>query len=581
MSDSPFANSPAGNGNVLEVAMELAFPAEVLDTLAERFGHSFAREAAMSTSVGGIGPLLRERIIAQAEKGLKVVGVSLLYETVWSQGWHSWNHLYIQRKAVGEYVRSVLDQTGITLSLPLFDGTIVKVKVWQAVYGQTRVYFLDCPGITDVVYPCQEDAPRLTKDPNEWSEVQRLKQSWVVGRGALALAKALNFKPDFIVLSETPTCFTHPKIVQDEFQNDPFFDNSRTIFNDHTPLEYAHPIWPKRTLDRVKMEPSLYTQFLSKANDKDAGHVDITRLLVAISDGVFGVAKKHGEVMRAMPSLRDFGSKIESITNGVHQGIWQNPAFGEADKLSDKDLIVAKESLKSSFANWLWRRASLWPVWMKVAAGKAFILWTRRITSYKRLDLLHTIFHDPEGRKRFLATDIVLVVGGRVYQRDNVSEKMVYDLVEMLNRDEELGDRVIFLDNFNVWEAPRLFHAADGAIMLANDGREASATGFMKAQMNGGLVIANSDGAVPEFVTFKNKDNAGNTANGFGVAYANGEPDPQSFLRALEDFSATYRNPEERAAMMRAALAMTPKVNVDRTAEETQAFYHRLLQKPK
>jgi hypothetical protein len=62
---------------------------------------------------------------------------------------------------------------------------------------------------------------------------------------------------------------------------------------------------------------------------------------------------------------------------------------------------------------------------MKVAKGKAIVLWTRRITSYKRLDLLHTIFRDPEKRKRFLATELMLVVGGRVYQRDNVSEQMV------------------------------------------------------------------------------------------------------------------------------------------------------------
>jgi hypothetical protein len=151
----------------------------------------------------------------------------------------------------------------------------------------------------------------------------------------------------------------------------------------------------------------------------------------------------------------------------------------------------------------------------------------------------------------------------------------------MLNRDQELGDRVVFLDNFNVWDAPRLFHAADGAIMLANDGREASATGFMKAQMNAGVVIANSDGAVPEFVTFKGKESPGHPANGFGVDYSNGEPNPESFLMALEDFSAVYKNPAQRAAMMRAAVAVTPQVSVARTAEETQAFYQRLLQKPK
>ncbi|MGQ0645697.1 MAG: glycogen/starch/alpha-glucan phosphorylase [Elusimicrobiota bacterium] len=566
----------AANLKILETAMEFSFPAEVLDTLGRRFGAAVAREAAMSTSVGGIGPLLRERVMAQAELGLDVVGVSLLYDTVWSQGWHAWNHLFIQRKPVGEFVRSVLDQTGIVLSLELFDGTRARVSVWKASYGRATVYFLDCPEITGVVYPCQEDAPPMTKDPNEWADLQRLKQSWVVGRGALALAKALDFRPDVITLSETPTCFALHRLVDDAFKKDPFFDRAAYVFNDHTPLEYAHPIWPRKTLDRVKMDPVMYGPFLMKTGDRDPGQVDLTRLLVARADGVYGVSKKHGDVMRAMPSLKDYAPKIGHITNGVHRTTWQAPVFAGADQLSDGELIAAKERLKESLIGWLWRRANLWPVWMKSTRGRPILLWTRRITSYKRLDMLHTVFRDAPSRKRFLDSGVVLLVGGRIYQRDNVSEGMVYNLVELLNKDDAMGERVVFLDNFNVWEAPRLYQAADGAVMLADDGREASATGFMKAQMNAGLVVANSDGAVPEFVSFKGSEAEGETANGFGVSTVNGEPDPQAFLKALEDFSAVHKDPAARAAMMRAALAVTPQVDVARAARDMVEFYGRV-----
>jgi len=411
----------------------------------------------------------------------------------------------------------------------------------------------------------------MIPNPNEWADLQRLKQSWLVGRGALALAKALNFRPDITVQSETPTFFANHKLIQDEFQKDPLFDNTKYVFNDHTPLEYAHPIWPKATLTRVKVDPAVYTTHLFNHGNGDVT-LDLSRLMVATADGVFGVAKKHGDVMRAMPSLKDYADKIKSITNGVHVDIWQHPVFQTLDHGTDKELIDKKDKLKNECLDWLWRRASLWPVWLKVARGKALILWLRRITSYKRLDMLHTIFNDPQKRQRFLNLDIVLVVGGRVYQRDNVSEAMVYNLVNMLNRDTELGDRVVFLDNFNVWEAPRLYHAADGSIMLANDGREASATGFMKSQMNGGLIVANSDGAVPEYVTFRGGAN-GRPANGFGVDYVRGEPDPESFLKALEDFNTVYKNPADRAAMMRSALSVTPAVSVARTSEEMKRFF--------
>lgn len=556
---------------VLEVAMEMALTPEVLSAIDKKFGLAGAQAAGMSTSVGGIGPLLRERVIAQAEQGTNVIGVSLLYNTVWSQGWHDWNHLLLERVAAGRYLREVLEDPGINLDLELFDGRHVSVKAWKAAYGSGTVYFLDCPEITDVVYPCAEDAPIKTPDPNAWAEQQRLFHSWLVGRGALALCKNIGFRPDVVVLSETPTLFGHPELVNDPLAGDPLFATSRTVFNDHTPLEYAHPIWPQETLNRTRMNRSLYKPFV-----KD-GRIDITQMLVAISDGAFGVAEKHARVMRAMPSLHPYAEKIRFITNGVSAEIWQNPVFRLADRMTDAELLAAKDKLKGEFVEWLWRRALLWPQWAKKMRNHPMVLWTRRITSYKRLDILDRIFDDPARRQRFLDSGVVLIVGGRIYQRDNVSEKMVYELVEDLNRDEELGERVIFLHNYNIWEAPRLFHGSDGSVMLSDDGREASATGFMKSQMNGGGVIANPDGAVPEFVFSRESAADGRRPNGFNVTYSNGQPDPDSFLTALKDFSAVFGNPALRAEMIRAALAVAPQVGVDRTAREMAVYFDSLL----
>src|ERR1700712_1394268 len=80
---------------VLEIAMAIAFTPEVLEAVAKRYGFRAARDAAMSTSVGGIGPLLRERIVAQADLGIEVIGVSLLYEKTWVQSWFDWGQLHL------------------------------------------------------------------------------------------------------------------------------------------------------------------------------------------------------------------------------------------------------------------------------------------------------------------------------------------------------------------------------------------------------------------------------------------------------------------------------------------------------
>jgi glucan phosphorylase len=564
-------DKPTPSRNILEVAMEMSLTPEILSTVEKRFGLEAAQAVGMSTSVGGIGPLLRERVIAQQAQGAHVVGVSLLYDTVWSQAWHDWNHLTLQRVPAGRYLREVLTDAGFTLNLPLFDGRAVSVKVWKAPYGTSLVYFLDCPEIGDVVYPCAEDAPPNTYDTNAWADRQRLLHSWLVGRGALAVAKAIGFRPDMVVMSETPTLFGHPKLVNDELAVDPLFAHSRTVFNDHTPLEYAHPIWPKETLDLTRMNPAVYGPYLRD------GRIDITQMLIGISDGAFGVAEKHARVMRNMPSLRPQAAKIKYVTNGVSVDYWQNPLFAKADSLSDAELIAAKEKLKEEFLEWFWRRALLWPHWAKKMRTHPLALWTRRITSYKRLDILERMFHDPKRRHAFLDTGVVLVVGGRIYQRDNVSEKMVYGLVEFLNRDEELGERVVFLHNFNIWEAPRLFYGTDGAVMLSDDGREASATGFMKAQMNGAAVIANPDGAVPEFVFAEGNTPKGKLFNGYSVSYSNGQPDPDSFLKALKEFSTAIQTPARRAALIRGAIAATPQVSVDRTAREMAAYFETLL----
>jgi hypothetical protein len=121
---------------VLEVAMEMALTPEILSAVEKKFGLEAAQAAGMSTSVGGIGPLLRERVIAQKEQGVDVVGVSLLYNTVWSQAWHDWNHLILERVSAGRALREILKNADFTLDLPLFDGRTVNVKVWKAFYGK-------------------------------------------------------------------------------------------------------------------------------------------------------------------------------------------------------------------------------------------------------------------------------------------------------------------------------------------------------------------------------------------------------------------------------------------------------------
>jgi len=562
---------------VLEVAMEIAFTPEILETVAKRHGFRAARDAAMSTSVGGIGPLLRERIVAQADLEIDVIGVSLLYQKTWVQSWFDWGQLHLEKQEVAPHLRDVLQDSQITLHLPLFDDTSVDVRVWHGDFGKARVYYLDAPEITQVVYPSEEDAAPKQAHAAAWGDDLRNRQSWLVGRGALALAKHLNFSPDIIILSETPTLFGHPRLVKDAYATDPFFANARVIFNDHTPLEYAHPIWSRETLTKLKLDA---THYVPPAGTSSQGPVDITRLLIGDVEGVFGVAKKHGDVMRAMPSLKDYAKKIDSITNGVYTPYWQHASLAHSTEFSDQELLQRKDTLKEELLEWVWRHFGLWRTWKEQVTGRPIVLWTRRITGYKRLDLLGAILRDASFQRRFLDTGVVMMIGGRIHQHDDQAQAMVYDLLDRLSTTPALKERIVFLDNFNVWMAPRLFHGADAAVMLADDGREASATGFMKAQMNGDLIIATDDGAIPESVVFQGLEKQGRTANGLHVPYVGPYPTAEGLLHALAAAALVLKDPAQRVAMMRSALAEEKRVSVERTAAEMLAFYKNLAPRP-
>ncbi len=559
---------------VVEVAMEVAFPPSFLEAIRSRYGARATRDAAMSTSVGGIGPLLRDRIVEQAAQGIETIGITFLYDTTWIQSWFEWGQLHLEKRTVGSYLRELLKDSGITLEVAMYDGAIVHAKVWELAYGKAKVYFLDAPPINHVVYPSEEDAPPKTPNPVQWGEELRHRQSWLIGRGALVLLKKLNISPDFLIMSETPTFFAHPRVVKDELQNDPAFAKTRFIFNDHTPMEYAHPVWPKNIQTLLKLDTTGYT--LPPGSPKGKEDVDVTRLLIGVSDGVFGVSQKHGRVMRAMPSLKDFGEKIEAITNGVSVEFWQAREFKNAGSLKDDEFLKLLAQKKTELLDWVWRTYGLWHTWKEQVRDKAIVLWTRRITGYKRLDLLYSICKDPGLKKQFLESDIVMLIGGRIHQHDDQAQTLVYNLLDSISVDPVLKERIIILDNFNVWMAPRIFEGCDAAVMLADDGREAAATGFMKAQLNADLVIAASDGAIPESVIFKGQEKDGQIPNGFDVPYINGHPTAEGLLRAFKALNHVLQNPAQHVAMKRAALAAQSQVSIERTVKETIAFYQRI-----
>src|SRR5262249_1334395 len=122
----------------------------------------------------------------------------------------------------------------------------------------------------------------------------------------------------------------------------------------------------------------------------------------------------------------------------------------------------------------------------------------KRIHEYKRqhLALLYVIARYRALKSRRGADGVprtVLFAGKAApgYHFAKLSIKLRYSIAEVVNHDEDTNKllRVIFVPDFNVKNAQRIYPAADLSEQISLAGKEASGTGNMKFSMNGALTI--------------------------------------------------------------------------------------------
>ncbi len=287
-----------------------------------------------------------------------------------------------------------------------------------------------------------------------------------------------------------------------------------------------------RFLDDVRIrypDDPARVQRLSIIDESGERYVRMANLACVGSYAINGVAALHSELLKK-DVLRDFYEfyphKFNNKTNGVTPRrfiVLSNPRLTQlvSSKIGDswikhlqdirqieqyvedpgfrEEFRQIKLALKQDLANQIKRDYDI-----TVDPYSMFDIQSKRIHEYKRqhLNALHivTLYNRIKANPNLDITPRTFLFGGKAapgYYIAKLIIKLISSIGEVVNRDPDVRDRmkVLFLKDYNVKFAQRVYPAADLSEQISTAGKEASGTGNMKFAMNGALTIGTLDGA--------------------------------------------------------------------------------------
>jgi starch phosphorylase len=257
--------------------------------------------------------------------------------------------------------------------------------------------------------------------------------------------------------------------------------------------------------------------------------VKMAHLAVVGSFSVNGVAQLHTEILkqREMNQFYQlFPEKFNNKTNGIAHRRWllkANPKLSEliTDKIGAEwyqnpielrrlldyqhdqsfldELDKIKHDNKLRLAEIIYKQVGI-----AVDVDSIFDVQVKRLHAYKRqlLNILH-IMHLYNRIKEDPSSDIVprvFIFGAKAspgYYYAKKVIKLINAVADKVNSDPQISNRikVIFLENYRVSLAEKVFPAADVSEQISTASKEASGTGNMKFMINGALTVGTLDGA--------------------------------------------------------------------------------------
>ena len=280
---------------------------------------------------------------------------------------------------------------------------------------------------------------------------------------------------------------------------------------------------------------------MSIIEDGEAKRVRMAHLSIVGSHSVNGVSALHTDLVKKY-LFRDFDEfypgKFNNKTNGITQRQWLlksnrglseliNHSIGESwitqlddlkqlEVLKEKNIFCKKwqkikEVNKQSLSEYIRKTMDV-----VIDPQSLFDVQIKRIHEYKRQILFGFYIVEQYLRIKNNPGQFIqprtFFVGGKAapgYFMAKLSIKFINSIAAVINQDKDLAGkiRVIFLENYRVSLAEKIFPASDLSEQISTAGTEASGTGNMKFMLNGALTIGTYDGANIEIAEAVGEEN--------------------------------------------------------------------------
>jgi glycogen phosphorylase len=503
----------------------------------------YAVHVSLPVYSGGLGALAGDLLKEASDRALPLVAVGLMYrkgyfrQLVDGSGWQHeyWVDTDPERLPAALVTRP--DGAPLTVKVPIREADVT-AQIWRVQVGRVPLYLLDSD--------CAENSALdrwITGRLYDGDPETRLAQYALLGVGGVRALRALGYEPGVIHLNEGHAALAPLELARDG-NGDSLGDalaraRERTVFTTHTPVPAGNDTYPPDQIEAVLgrlagqlgCSPQELVELGRGQADDPWSPFGVTEAALRMSRAANGVSRRHQEVAREMwhwlwPD-RDVDSvPIDHVTNGVHVPTWigqpmrelldrhlgagwqaraADPAtWAAVDSIPAHELWSARGRQRTGLVSFVARRSIAdrlrrGDVRDYVdAAARAFdpevltIGFARRVATYKRLELLT---RDPEWTLALLTGDrpVQVVLAGKAHPRDHEAKRSLQSLFG-LKAARAVGERVVYLDDYDLHSAAWLVRGCDVWLNLPRPPLEASGTSGMKSAFNGGLQLSVLDG---------------------------------------------------------------------------------------